>query len=161
MIGCNQKSLRKKMIKIGIFKRFLSKGKENNTGNVQPSNNKKGQMRTNLAKKQEDLNELMKKLKEKYEKSSQIASTNPILDECTHFYNEHFDARERAIGITFIKEKIIPRAVPDIKQAINDLAIEQDLEIYDILSDKYFSMLLDQEVESRSYLIRTCPKFYF
>ncbi len=71
-------------------------------------------------------------MKNEYEECSKVAVQDPLLREATNFYGDNFDKNERAIGVTFIKNKILPIIVPTVKEIINNIVLNEKIDINDV-----------------------------
>lgn len=147
------------MIKINIIKKLIAKfiespKEDTDIGIEAKPDLQQKNTRKKFSEQQKFSNELMSTLKSEYEKASKLASGNPILDQCTIFYNQNFNPKERAIGITFIKDKLIPRAVPIVKQAINTMVLEHGITLESLESEENISKLLELKMKNRPITIK-------
>lgn len=102
----------------------------------------------------EQLKELQK-LKKQYEELSKKSIVDPLLNEVTKFYGDNFDAKERMIGISLVKIKILPKIVPLVKKAINHMVVQEGLNIEDLEKDNNISKIFSYLVASGQYKYST------
>lgn len=113
---------------------------------------KNTKFRMQLAADQKEMEENVEKIKKEFEEASKIAGEDPIMKHCLEYYYSTFDPNqnERAIGMSFIGQKVIPRAVPLVKQAISDLISRQKIKFEELNQEEYLEQLLSSQLESRT-----------
>lgn len=109
----------------------------------------KTNIRKQLSDNQKESTALVNKLIAGLEKSYKNSSNNLMFDYCIEWYGKAFNRKGGAIGETFIGQKVIPRAVPVIKSAIDDLIRNTDVKLDELTSKENMERLYSYKTEGR------------
>lgn len=103
----------------------------------------------------------IEKLKSDYEQLSKQAIKDPILEEATRFYGDNFDAKERMIGISFVRIKILPTIVPMVKDAISHVILNENISIESLKEDHNISKIFFYKTADGKTLLKKAQGILF